>query len=92
MSKAILTSFADIRKKTIIHDNAVLETRQDAEPILKFVKMRAELGRRDPEFYPLGEIPLATFGQALREGWADDDKAWRKWFAENPKFTDEWHR
>jgi hypothetical protein len=68
-----------------------METRQDAEPILEFVKMRSELPD-DKDFKFLGEVPLATFGEALRDGWVDDDKAWRKWFAENPRFSAKWHR
>lgn len=91
MSKQILSAFADVRKKTIIHDGKLMETRQDAEPILELVKMRSQLPD-DKDFKFLGEVPLATFGEALRDGWADDDKAWRKWFALNPRFSSKWHR
>lgn len=91
MSKQILTAFADVRKYTRIHDGKIMETRQDVEPILEFVKMRAELPD-DKDFKFLGEMPLATFGEALRDGWADDDKAYRKWFEANPKFSAKWHR
>jgi hypothetical protein len=89
MSKHILTSYADTRKYTAVHDGRIMETRQDAEPILEFVKHRAQMGD-DSEFRYLGEMPLATFGQAIREGWIDDDKAVRKWFRDTPKFTSEW--
>lgn len=91
MSKAILTSFADVRKYTAIHDNKIMESRQDAEPILEFVKARSELPD-DKDFKFLGEVPLVTFGEAIRDGWVDDDRAWRKWFRENPKFSSEWYR
>lgn len=91
MSKRLLSAWADTRKYTVLHDGGVMETRQDAEPILEVVKMRAELPD-DKDFKFLGEVPLATFGEALRDGWAEDDKAWRRWFAQNPKFTAEWYR
>lgn len=89
MSKQILSSFADVRKYTQVHDGQVMETRQDAEPILEVVKNLAHIPQ-DKDFKVLGEMPLATFGEALRDGWADDDKALRKWFADNPKFTVKW--
>jgi hypothetical protein len=91
LSKALLTSFGDIKKKTIIHNGQIVETRQDAEPIVEFVKARSELPD-DKDFKFLGEVPLATFGEAIRDGWADDDKAWKRWFAENPKFSSKWYR
>lgn len=91
MSKQILSSFADVRKYTAIHDGKMMETRQDAEPILEFVKMRAELPD-DKDFKFIGEMPLVTFGEAIRDGWIDDDKALRKWFAANPRFSAKWHR
>lgn len=89
MSKKLLSSHADVRKYTHIRDG-MMETRQDAEPIVEFVKNRAQLPD-DKDFKFLGEIPLTTFGQALREGWAEDDKAWRRWFRENPAFSAGFH-
>lgn len=90
MSKQILSSYADTRKYTAIHDGKWMETRQDAEPILEFVQNRAQVPDKD-DFRYLGEIPLATFGEAIRDGWVDDDKAWRRWFADNKKFTAEYY-
>ena len=60
MSKKLLSSFADVRKKTILH-GGVMETRQDAEPILEFVKHRSQLPD-DKDFKFIGEMPLVTFG------------------------------
>lgn len=95
MSKrALLSAIPDARKVAIWHEEdgrKLIETRQDCDGIIEFVKARAQMPS-DKDFKPIGEIPLATLGQAFREGWADDDKAWRKWFRENPKFTLEWHR
>lgn len=91
MSRKILSAYADTRKYTQVHEDAgVMETRQDAEPILEFVKHRAQMPD-DKDFRYLGEVPLATFGQALREGWVDDQVAWRRWFRDNAKFTAEYH-
>ena len=90
MSKKLLSSFADVRKKTILH-GGVMETRQDAEPILEFVKHRSQLPD-DKDFKFIGEMPLVTFGEAVRDGWIDDDKRLRQWFDANPKFSAKWHR
>ena len=91
MSKKLLSTFADTRKYTVIHEDAnIMETRQDAEPILEFVKHRAQMPD-DKDFRYLGEVPLATFGEAIRDGWVDDQAAWRRWFEENKKFTAEYY-
>lgn len=90
MSKAILSAYADTRKYTVVHDGQWMETRQDAEPILEFVKHRAQMPD-DKDFRYLGEMPLATFGEAIRDGWIDDDKALRRWFRDNMAFSAEFH-
>lgn len=94
MKNAIVAFDRFERRGTFMHkqDGIMrLESRQDAEPILEFVKQRADMPD-DRDFKYIGEIPKATLDQALIEGWADDTKAWRKWFAENPKFSAKWHR
>lgn len=91
---ALLNATRGERRGTIWHEedgNVFLESRQNVDGVLRFVKARAELPD-DKDFKYLGEIPKATIDQALIEGWADDDKAWRKWFAENPMFSAKWHR
>lgn len=90
MSKALLSAYADTRKYTVIHDGQFMETRQDAEPILEFVKHRAQMPD-DKDFRYLGEMPLVTFGEAIRDGWIDDDARVRAWFRENGKFSAAWH-
>jgi len=90
MTKRLLSAYADTRKYTQIHEGNVMETRQDVEPILEFVKQRAEMPR-DKDFRYYGEMPLATFGEAIRDGWIDDDKKMRAWFRENKKFTAEYY-
>lgn len=82
------------RKGSLMHredGKTYLESRQDAEPIIEFVKDKARQPQ-DKDFKYIGEIPKATLDQALIEGWADDPAAWRRWFADNPKFTAKWHQ
>jgi hypothetical protein len=89
---ALLNAYPDIRKKAEYHElgggRVAIDTRQDCEPIVEFVAARRGLPQ-DHEMRYLGEMPLATVGQALVDGWLDDPKALRKWFRDNPKFWSE---
>jgi hypothetical protein len=85
---------ADERRSIVYHKEdgrTYIESRQDVEPILEFVKNKAELPE-DKDFKYIGEIPKYMLDKALIEGWADDAAQWRKWFADNPKFSAKWHR
>lgn len=91
---ALLDGVADEKRGTIWHEQdgqVLLESRQNVDGVLKFVKMRAELPD-DKDFKYMGEIPKATLNQAMIEGWVDDSAAWARWFAENPMFSAKWHR
>ena len=93
-AKAPLHIVADEKRGTIWHeeDGVVrLESRQNVDGVLKFVKDRSQLPD-DKDFKYMGEIPKATLDQAMIEGWIHDEKAWRRWFAENPMFSAKWHR
>ena len=68
-----------------------LEHRQDAEPIIQWVKDRAHMPD-DKDFKFIATIPQATLDTAFIEGWFHDRAAWEKWMADNPKFTAKWHK
>ena len=94
MRNQMLDWLADERRATLMHKESgktYIESRQDAEPILEFVKIRAEMPD-DKDFKYLGEIPKATINQAIIEGWVDDPKAWKRWLEKHPKFSAKWHR
>ena len=85
---------ADERRAILMHredGQSYIESRQDVEPIIEFVKNKAQMPQ-DKDFKYIGEIPKYMLDQALIEGWADDYDRWRKWFAENPKFSAKWHQ
>lgn len=86
---------ADARRATLLHkEDGVLygESRQDAEPIIEWTKARAQGVTDDPDYKFVATIPEATLNQAFTEGWFHDQAAWRKWMAENPKFTAKYHK
>ena len=86
-SKNVFSHYLGARKYTIRHrdcdGNVYFETRQDCEPIVEFVK-RARDKPRDLEWTHLGEIPMADFGQMLRDGSLDDEKYIRRYLNERP--------
>lgn len=94
MKNQMLDWLADERRATLMHKEdgrGYVESRQDAEPIVEFVKDRAQMPD-DKDFKFIGSVPIAAVNQALIEGWADDMKAWRKYLADHPKFSAGWHR
>jgi len=93
-NSAHLDIIAKEKRGTIWHeeDGVVrLESRQNVDGVLEFVKQRADTEDHKDYKY-IGEIPKATLDQAIIEGWVHDDAAWRKWFAENPMFSAKWYR
>lgn len=90
----MLDALAGERRATLMHredGQTYIESRQDAEPIVEFVKARAEMPD-DKDFRFIGSVPMAAVNQALTEGWADDPKRWRRYLKDNPKFSAEWHK
>ena len=61
------------------HDSFVVETVLDLDPILDSVKRDQENFKSNSTNKVLARIPMTIYEQALREGWADDDDAWKKW-------------
>jgi GTP-dependent phosphoenolpyruvate carboxykinase len=94
MKNVMLDWLATERRATLFHKedgNAYIESRQDAEPLIEWVKDRAQ-ETDDKDYKFIGVIPEATLNQAFAEGWFHDQAAWRKWLADNPKFSARWHR
>jgi hypothetical protein len=91
MSKeALLSAYIPERMKTVYRETrngvTTIETRQDAEPIIEWVKKNRDLGR-DEIFTHIAEVPIAVMNQAMAEGWFHDQAAWKKW-ANNPDNRD----
>lgn len=90
----MLDWLADERRATLHHKEDgrfYVESRQDAEPIVEWVKQRANMPD-DKDFKFVGSVPMSAVNQALIEGWANDPAAWRKYLADNPKFSAKWHQ
>jgi hypothetical protein len=82
------------RRATLMHKEdgtSYVESRQDVEPLIEWVKDRAN-SPDDKDYKYVGSIPEATLNQAMIEGWFHDKKAWERWFAENPKFSAKYHQ
>lgn len=82
------------KRQTLWHEEDgayYLETRQDAEPIIEFVKNKAQQPK-DEDFHYIGELTPEAFDQAAREGWLHDDKRLMRWFAENPMMSAKYHK
>lgn len=82
------------RRATLMHKEdgrTYIESRQDAEPIIEFVKDMAN-APQDKDFKYLGTVPMSAVNNALVEGWANDPKAWRKYLRENAKYSANYHK
>lgn len=90
----LLEALAGEKRATLLHKeegNLYGESRQDAEPIVEFVKNKAQ-APQDKDFRFVGSVPMSAVNQAIIEGWADDMQAWRRYLRDNPKFSAEWHK
>jgi hypothetical protein len=63
-------------------DKFVLNTKQDIAPVIEHAKF---LKSKPPgkNFRHVAEIPLVIYHQAVREGWSEDQNAWKR-FLNNP--------
>ena len=65
-------------------DRNIIETVQDAEPIIELNKARAghfdeRTGFKGDGFHQVASIPLVIYQQLVKDGITEDPKAFRKW-------------
>ncbi len=89
MSKLLLQSGK--YSAQILHDAddgvVHVENLFDCEPAVEAAKHYRDQPRNmDSAFKHIGEVPMWAVHKATREGWLNDQKAWRKFLAENPDF------
>ena len=66
-------------------DNVItFNKKQDVTELLKYCHtMREHVPRdRKSNMRPLAVIPNIIYYRALREGWAKDSEAWKKWYSD----------
>ena len=68
--RTVITNDAD---GTVTH---LLE--QDCEPILRGIAAKRDQPMSN-EMRPLADVPMTVIERAMREGWINDQAAWRKW-------------
>ncbi len=68
----VISEFATEDDKNIYH------TTQNVQPILDNVKNLSH-GKQGKELKHVAEVPMVIYQQAIREGWANDKKKWKKW-------------
>lgn len=78
VSRSIVTHESDPEGQFHIH------TQQDLEPVIAEAAalrdFHAHIGhRKSRNMIPVAEIPLMIYEQAMREGWANDEAAWKRW-------------
>lgn len=71
----------------VLHTDACDETRgaiqivQNVDGVLETVRKFRENGAdsKTKELRHLAEVPMAVYLRACQEGWANDQKAWKRW-------------
>jgi hypothetical protein len=58
---------------------AYFQTIEDVDPIIESAKLHREAVTRKDNFRHVARVPITIYEQAVREGWADDQDAWRRW-------------
>lgn len=80
--QTLISTYAGERKYSTmrVRDGVhIIETRQDCEPIIDWVKSYRDQYVRDDVFTHVARIPTAIIGQAMNEGWFHDEAAWKRW-------------
>ncbi len=62
--------------------NLIIQEGQDLSDAVEAIKTMRDLPKGQ-DMRHIGEIPMVIYNQAVREGWADDPAAWRRWI-KNP--------
>ena len=67
-----------------VDDRITFNKKQDVSKLLKYCHLKREhvpLNRKS-NFRPIAEIPNIIYYRAVREGWANDSDAWKKWYSD----------
>ena len=72
LTKTIKSEFITQDDKNIYH------TAQNVRPVIEHANKLREL-EPGKNFRHAAEIPQVIWNKALREGWHNDPKAWKKW-------------
>ena len=72
LTKTLKSEFITQDDKTIYH------TAQNVRPVIEHARALREL-EPGKTFRHAAEIPKVIWNKALREGWPNDPKAWKKW-------------
>ena len=60
-------------------DKVIYHTQQDVQPTLEYVKNLSDTLKPGKDLRHVAEVPMVIYQRAMREGWAKDQKAWKKW-------------
>ena len=67
-----------------VDDRITFNKKHDVSKLLKYSQAKREhvpLNRKS-NFRPIAEIPNIIYYRAVREGWANDSDAWKKWYSD----------
>ena len=67
-----------------VDDRITFNKKQDVSKLLKYCHLKREhvpIDRKS-NFRPIAEIPNIIYYRAVREGWANDSDAWKKWYSD----------
>lgn len=61
-------------------EKVVYHTQQNVEPVIEHVKhIKDTTVKQGMDMRHVAEVPIVVYQQAMREGWANDEKAWKRW-------------
>ncbi len=58
----------------------IYHTKQNVAPVIDHVKkLKDNITTPGKDFRHVAEVPMVIYQKALREGWHNDQKAWKRW-------------
>ena len=83
--KTVITQKKDLKAEFITEsvgrdDKIVYHTQQNVEPVLEHVKhIKDTTVKQGMDMRHVAEVPMVIYQKAMREGWSNDEKAWKRW-------------
>ena len=83
--KTVITQKKDLKAEFITEsvgrdDKIVYHTQQNVETVIEHVKhIKDTTVKQGMDMRHVAEVPMVIYQKAMREGWSNDEKAWKRW-------------
>jgi hypothetical protein len=79
--RTIIDRHSGIKSEFITEDDkSIYHTEQNVQPVIDHVKkLNDNIDKPGKDLRHVAEVPMVVYQKAMREGWHNDPKEWKKW-------------